>query len=236
MRAAKLGAALWVGCLQFFAAEAITAFGWRGVYSFRQNYISDLGAVNCEAVGDCSPWHGLMNGSFALQAALILVGAALTRPLFPRGRLTAIALALVAASSFGVFVVGLAPEDVSPSWHYLGAAENLLFCNAGAALMGAALLSRAPRVGAAGLIAGGGGLAGLACFAAGSYFGLGAGGMERVAAYPFVFWIAAMGGWLYSARRSPDPRGPIPGMAARGRTSPPRARGSISLIPPRENS
>ncbi len=203
MRAAKWGAALWIGCLQYFVAEAICVLGWPGDYSFGRNYISDLGAVKCEMGAVCSPWHPLMNASFALQGALILVGAGLVRPLLPRGRLVTLALGLVAASGVGVFVVGLAPEDVSPGWHYLGALENFLFCNTGAALTGVALFSRFPRVGAASVIAGGVGLAGLACLAIGSYFGLGVGGMERVTAYPFVLWIAAMGAW--SAPR-PDAR------------------------------
>jgi hypothetical protein len=39
-------------------------------------------------------------------------------------------------------------------------------------------------------------LGGLAGLAVGHDFGLGAGGVERVAAYPFPLWIAGMGAWL----------------------------------------
>jgi len=205
MRSTTLGAILWLCCLQYFAAEAIAVAGWRGTYRFSRNFISDLGAAQCDLGAVCSPWHPLMNASFALQGALILAGALLVRPLLPRGRLGRLGLFLVGASGLGVFVVGLAPEDVSPSWHYLGAVENFLFCNAGAALLGAALFSRARIMGSISVAAGLTGLFGLACLGAGAYFGLGVGGMERVTAYPFPLWIAGMGAWLSKAAPPPAP-------------------------------
>ncbi len=64
--------------------------------------------------------------------------------LFPEGRLWSLALGMIAASGLGVFIVGLAPEDVTPDWHYLGATENFLFGNVGAALLGLALLCERP--------------------------------------------------------------------------------------------
>ena len=198
MAARRRGAWLWVGCLQYFAAEAFVAAGFRGAYSFRLNFISDLGAARCGDGASCSPLHPLMNASFLLQGALIFGGAVLVWPLFPRG-LARLGLGFVAASGLGVAVVGLAPEDVAPGWHYLGAAENLVLSNAGAALVGAALLreKRAPRVvGLLSLGCGLIGLAGLAGLAVGLDFGLGAGVIERIAAYPFPLWLAGMGVWL----------------------------------------
>jgi hypothetical membrane protein len=193
----RWGGALWVGCLQFFVAKAVAAAGFVSSYSFRRNYISDLGALSC-GVG-CSPLHPLMNASFVLQGVLIFAGAAIVWPLFPRGALARLALGLAAASGLGVAIVGLAPEDAMPGWHYLGAAENLLFCNAGAALLGVTLLREgaAPRsVGLLSLAFGLIGLGGLGGLAFGYDFGLGVGGVERVAAYPFPLWIAGMGAWL----------------------------------------
>ena len=198
MKRIKWGGSCWILCLQYFAAEAIAIAGWRGGYSFHDNYISDLGALACVSSG-CSPLHAMMNASFMLQGVLISAGAVLVWPAFPRGWLRALALGLIAASGLGVFVVGLAPEDFAPGWHYLGAAEHFLFCNAGAALLGLALLRRGRSVRgialfslAAGLL----GLAGLVCIATHHSFGLGVGGMERVTAYPFTLWIASMGAWL----------------------------------------
>jgi hypothetical protein len=95
-------------------------------------------------------------------------------------------------------------EDSAPGWHYLGAAENLLFCNAGAALLGVALLREgsARAVGLVSLTFGLIGLTGLGGLAAGHDFGLGVGGVERVAAYPFPLWIAGMGAWLIGTAES----------------------------------
>ncbi len=198
MTSRRRGGWLWVGCLQYFAAEAIAVAGFRGAYSFRRNFISDLGTVRCGDGAGCSPLHPLMNASFLVQGVLIFAGAVVVWPLFPRG-LARLALGLIAASGLGVAVVGLAPEDAAPGWHYLGAAENLLLSNTGAALIGAALLreKQAPR--AAGLLSLGFGLiglAGLAGLAARVDFGLGAGVIERIAAYPFPLWLAGMGLWL----------------------------------------
>lgn len=190
------GACLWMGCLQFFASEAIAAFAWRGAYSYRLNVISDLGAVGPVGSAGSSPLHAGMNASFGLQGALIVGGAVLLRPLFPSTRTARLALGLIAASGFGVLLVGLAPEDAFPRLHYLGAVENLLFCNVGAALLGVALLRDNRAAGVVSLAAGLLGLAGVAALASGAHFGLGPGGVERVAAYPFPLWIAGMGAWI----------------------------------------
>jgi hypothetical membrane protein len=203
MTSRRWGGALWIGCLQFFAAEAVAAARFVGSYAYRRNYISDLGALSCGE--NCSPLHALMNASFVLQGVLIFAGAFVVWPLFPRVALSRLALGLVAASGVGVALVGLAPEDYAPGWHYFGAAENLLFCNAGAALLGVALLREgsAPRVvGFLSLGLGLIGLIGLAGLAGAHDFGLGLGGVERVAAYPFPLWIAGMGAWLLSGGKS----------------------------------
>jgi hypothetical membrane protein len=198
MKRIRTGAVCWILCLQYFAAEAVAIAGWRGPYSFHDNYISDLGAVTC-AGRLCSPLHAMMNVSFVLQGVLISAGAVLVWPALSRGWLESLALGLVAASGLGVFMVGLAPEDFAPGWHYLGAAENFLFSNAGAALLGLALLRQRRsirRIALFSLAAGLLGLAGLVSLAARHYFGLGVGGMERVTAYPFPLWLASMGAWL----------------------------------------
>jgi hypothetical membrane protein len=201
----NVGAILWAFCLQYFAAEAVSIQGWKGPYSLSANYISDLGAVRCGAQAPgltdmtqtlCSPLHALMNASFLLQGLLIVGGAALVWRSFPAGKLWAIALLLIAAAGIGAFVVGLAPEDVSPKVHFLGAVENFLCCNVGMATMGVAMLCWRPAARAMGLIAfaaGALGLLGFGFLATRLYLGLGAGGMERVTAYPFPLWLAGMG-------------------------------------------
>jgi hypothetical membrane protein len=200
MTSRRRGAWLWVCCLQYFAAEAIAAAGFHGEYSFRRNFISDLGALSCGGGAGCSPLHALMNVSFVIQGVLIFAGAVVVWPLFPKG-LARLALGLIAVSGLGVAVVGLAPEDAAPGSHYVGAGENLLLSNAGATLLGVALMreKRSPRKVALlslgfGLL----GLAGLVGLAGGFNLELDAGVIERIAAYPFPLWIAGMGVWLLS--------------------------------------
>ena len=193
----RAGGLAWLCALQFFVAEAFAAAAVPG-YSYFQGYISDLGAD----IG--SPRHGWMNASFVLQAVLILTGLALGRAR-PRAATTALAVCAV-----GVGVVGLAPEDVAPGWHYAGAAANLVGCNLGALLSGLA-----PRAGAAartGIAAGAVGLAACGALGLHAYGGLGVGAVERLAAYPFVLWLAVngasalMGDGYATVRRARDPR------------------------------
>ncbi|HEX3937301.1 MAG TPA: DUF998 domain-containing protein [Xanthobacteraceae bacterium] len=209
MKKAQWGAIFWMLCVQYFAGEAISIAGWRGPYSISENYISDLGAVRCGGAAAglngqtgaiCSPLHAAMNTSFVLQGLLIVAGTLCVWPIFPSGRLWAAALLLTAVSGLGVFVVGLAPEDTMASIHYLGAVENLFCTNATMVVMGVAMLGwrRETRLmGALTLGAGLIGIFGFAFLAVHDYFGLGVGGMERVTAYPFPVWIAAMGALLF---------------------------------------
>jgi hypothetical membrane protein len=205
MKRMIFGSVLWTLCLQYFIAEAIAISGWPGSYSLRENYISDLGAAHCGAsaggpVGAqsviCSPLHLLMNASFLLQGLLIVFGALLVRPSFPKRGLWTAAMRLIGFAGVGVFVVGLAPEDVAPKLHFVGAVANLVCCNAGMAAMGIAMLHWKEPAYAMGLIAlaaGMTGLFGFAFLAVGVYLGLGVGGMERVVAYPFPLWLASVG-------------------------------------------
>jgi hypothetical membrane protein len=205
MSRTKVGATLWIFCLQYFVAEAIAISGWPGAYSLSRNYISDLGALGCGAraggVADaaetvCSPLHALMNASFLLQGLLILCGTALVWSRFPKGAVCTAALLLIGASGLGVFLVGLAPEDAAPGPHFLGAIENFLCCNAGMAAMGVAILTApqpARRLGLVTLAAGVVGLVGIVLLGLRADLGLGVGGMERLVAYPFPLWLAGMG-------------------------------------------
>ncbi|MBI1217273.1 MAG: DUF998 domain-containing protein [Rhodobacteraceae bacterium] len=194
MTADRRGAILWVLCLQYFAAEAVVAQGYRGPYALATNYISDLGATTCAAV--CSPLHPLMNASFLLQGVLIASGALLVRNLFPRGPLATAALACIAASALGVILVGIFPEDSGSSLHYNGAAENFLLSNLGMVLAGLALRPVAPARALYSLASGLIGLAGLMFLAMKADLGLGIGTVERITAYPFPLWLGVTGLWL----------------------------------------
>jgi hypothetical membrane protein len=222
MNKTRVGAYLWILCLQYFVAEGICIFAWTGHYSLRSNYISDLGAIGCGDVATgltrgietvCSPLHAVMNASFLLQGLLIVCGTALVWQVFPKGIFFVVAPLLIGASGVGVFVVGLAPEDTAPGLHFLGAIENFICCNAGMAVMGFAMLRRQDtlrRLGLITLAAGVVGLTAIGFLASGVFLGLGVGGMERLVAYPFPLWLAGMGVLLMHASQNFWPRGPNP--------------------------
>lgn len=175
MTPAKVGACLWLLCLQFFIAEQIARMGWTGHYSMRRDYISDLGAAG-------SSLHRVMNGSFVLQGLLILFGAVLLRRLLPR-----IAVALLAIAGLGVLVVGLVPEDTNARLHLQGAAAHFLGGNLAIILL--AKRSKSWITFAAGSI-------GLLATLALAFHGMGpnTGTVERLAAYPLPL-ILSWSGW-----------------------------------------
>ncbi len=187
-RRARAGAWAWLGCLQFFVAEALSNLGWDGRYSYRTNYISDLGAVLQ------SPRHSLMNSSFLLQGLLIAAGALLLAPREsgrPRQRWAQVSFVL---AGLGVAVVGLCPEDSTPRLHVLGAALHFNLGIAGMLLWGVGCWKAARLEGAIALL--GAGMAALGetlLFNKGAAAMLGAGLVERITAYPLPLVLAATG-------------------------------------------
>ena len=198
----RLAAWLWIGCLQFFLAEAITTQGFVGHYSYRLSYISDLGAVRCTA-GLCSHWHLLMDASFLLQAVLIASGALLLPLRFSPGWLGVIARVLLLLAAFGVYDVAIAPEDVNINKHIFGAGLNFFTAALAMLFWSIALVvagrRRAPSRSRQAWVA----------FTAALVAGigvrllyrpidpvnalLGAGTVERLAAYPLPLWLAWTG-------------------------------------------
>ena len=178
-----------------------------------------------------------MNVSFLLQGVLIFGGAVLVWPLFPRGwrglRSGWSRRPGLASRSSGLRRRtprrrGTISERRRTYSSAMGARRSSAwrYCakSGRRALSGVSLC-------AFGLI----GLAGLAGLAVRDDFGLGAGGIERIAAYPFPLWLAGMGAWLLRAAKrgrdrtaagqataSPGPS--IAGRAARRRCSAPRGR------------
>jgi hypothetical membrane protein len=129
----------WIGCLQFFVLEAISTTGFVGRYSYRTNYISDLGALHCGLV--CSHWHALMNASFFVQG-LCITGGALLLPRRIGGGWTGLAARLfLVIAAYGVILVALSPEDVNIRTHIHGALFNFLGSSVGLLLLGVSFLS-----------------------------------------------------------------------------------------------
>ncbi|MFD0034160.1 DUF998 domain-containing protein [Streptomyces sp. NPDC127172] len=187
--------------LQFFVIHGIAESAWARPYSWARNNISDLGNAHCALQPEpepryiCSPEHGLMNVSFVALGVLLVVGAALTGGvLWRRGRAAAMARLLLAGAGVGFVLAGLAPADVNENQHVLGALLIMAAGNVGLVLVGFALAEHIPthlRWGTS--LLGVTAITAFGLFFSHHYLGLGMGGMERVAAFPLLFWALAVG-------------------------------------------
>ena len=193
----RAAACFWIGCLQFFILEALSTLGFVGTYSYRTNYISDLGAVHCGQV--CSHWHALMNASFLLQGMCITGGALLLPRRVAGDTPGLLARAFLLIAAYGVILVGLTPEDTNHRIHIHGALFNFVGSSAGLLLLGVSLLRfGAPfkRLAAITLTAGAVSLLGDLFFVFPSAHlnaVVGAGLLERIAAYPLPLCLPWIG-------------------------------------------
>ncbi|MGD0250160.1 MAG: DUF998 domain-containing protein [Thermoplasmata archaeon] len=205
-RSVHHGATLWiVGVLQFLVAMIVTQFGWSNPsYSLSQNYISDLGAVDCGEFARrniCSPWHVVFNGSIILMGVLLILGILLLPSAFPNRRSRALGLGLLALAGLGAIGVGTFPEDVNLTAHTISAL--LAFAGGGFALivLGVAMFrdTRWDGYRAYSLLSGLVTLVALALFSShswqwgGLWADLGAGGIERLIVAPVLLWALLAG-------------------------------------------
>ncbi|MEV4926557.1 DUF998 domain-containing protein [Streptomyces roseoverticillatus] len=198
---ARIGYWAWIaGVVQFFVIHGIVESAWARPYSWARNNISDLGNAHCAVQQEpelryvCSPEHGLMNVSFIVLGTLLVVGAALTGPLWRRGVTAVVARVLLAGAGLGFALAGLAPADVHENQHILGALLIMGTGNIGLVLAGAGLSNDVPRplrwaTSLLGITA----ITAFGLFLSRHYLGLGMGGMERVAALPVLLWTLAAG-------------------------------------------
>jgi hypothetical membrane protein len=139
-----------------------------------------------------------MNASFILAGVLTLVGAVLLRPLWPHRRLIAVALVLWIVVGLGKVLVGIYPENINIQAHLL-AALNIPIESIAILLSSIAILDTDRGLALVGLVLGIVGLLGSVLSTAGQvvgpsvYFGLGVGGIERLADYPGNVWTVLIG-------------------------------------------
>jgi hypothetical membrane protein len=181
----RWGALAWLLTLQFFVVEAIAQLRFVGSYSRADDTISALGASDSAA-------HQLMNASFVAQAALIMAGAVLLRPVLLR---TAgqVAPVLLVASAIGVLLVGVFPSDGNALVHAIGAVAHLVGGNLGLIALAYAVRPRSELLGTALAALGLVGTAATVFFLTGVTEYLGEGGTERVAAYVIPIGLAVAG-------------------------------------------
>jgi hypothetical membrane protein len=180
---------------------------WRTPYSMLTNSISDLGntacgtwppaSVNLARLGlsagyVCSPLHSVMNVSFIVAGVLILLGLYLTRSVWPRRRLTAWGMALLAMAGVGKIIVGLVPENTVILLHFLGAL-GIPCAVTGILLLGLATWNTRRGVAVASLALASIGLLGpvITKVATGGFHDIGL--AERLMEYPIFAWMALMG-------------------------------------------
>ena len=200
----RLGAWAWVlGSVQSFALQLIVGAAWPEPYSWAANNISDLGNVGCGAWDGrhvCSPLHAWMNASFVAQGLLLVVGLALTGPLWRGGSSGWAWRALVLLAGAAWVVVGLAPADVNLGPHllaalvvfFLGNASLLLAANPGRGSGMHAIRPYSLTLGVVGLVS-------AVLFLGGQDLGLGLGTLERLAVFPLQVWALLVG--IYILRR-----------------------------------
>lgn len=194
-----LGALLYLLAAEYFILELVAAAAWsEPAYSWTGNYISDLGVTSCSP-SVCSPQHALMNTGLVILGGVISLGSWLLRDRLFQGWIGRSALALMLLSGLGDVLVGTFPGSVevaaegSNSMHVLGAALAIVGGNAGILLCGLALDRRHRWLAGYCVISGAVGLGALALFVLGVDLGLGAGGIERLAADPVVIWMIVVG-------------------------------------------
>lgn len=179
------GLLLVIAGVQFLLAMLV-AEGMRPGYSISADAISDLG-VGSTAL--------LFNTSVAVLGILILLFVYLYHTVHRKLWITIPYL----VAGIGPIGVGLFPETMGTP-HAIFAFISFFFGSI--VLILVAMVVRAPFRYVS-VVLGVLGLAALALFASGTFLGIGLGGMERMIAYPVIFWGIAFGGYLMSSAGTP---------------------------------
>ncbi len=198
------GVLLTLGVL-YFVAEFASASLWSGgVYSFRENFVSDLGVTVCRDIAGsfvCSPGNAIMNTGFIVQGVVIGIGGVLaSHLLLSHRRVRFVVMALLVLSAVGTILVGLfhgsfgLPSTGLNRIHRLGALLAIVAGNAGILVFAGAAMKHGPRRWASfGILAGTVGLASLLLFRTPVENILGSGTVERLAVNPIILWTIATG-------------------------------------------
>jgi hypothetical membrane protein len=195
-----IGPTFYIVCVQYFVTQIIVALNWATTYSLTKNTISDLGNTACGQYSGryvCSPLHDWMNASFVVLGLTMISGSVLIYQEFRENSGSKLGFTFMALAGFGTVLVGLFPENVSATFHALGALLPFLLGNVALLIFGVFLeIPKAFRIYTvlSGIIT----IAALALFVTKNYGFLGQGGMERVASYPQTLWLIIFG--IYMSR------------------------------------
>jgi hypothetical membrane protein len=181
------GALIFLASTQFLLGMLLAESLYPG-YSVSLNYISDLGATCRTTCAFVQPSSLMFDSSVFLLGALLVIGAYL----FRLGSGSVLSPLLLGVTGLGAMGVGVFPETAG----MLHPVVSLVaFMGGGLAALSTFKHSKpvlcyfAAILSAMTLVA-------LVLFATGIYLGLGAGGMERMIAFPIIIWGIAFGGYL----------------------------------------
>lgn len=166
---------LWV---QLPLVEYLVSGSWRGQYSYRTNYISQLGVQQCSE-GTCNSSYWLLNVSLVLVG----LGVAIFVQTLWRSPHTRAAAVLFALAAVGVIVAGACPENVIRSVHNGGAQAFFFFAPAGVLVMAVHSWYRVGAIRYPMTIVSAIGIASLLVYLQGEQPWIGPGVLERILAY-----------------------------------------------------
>jgi hypothetical membrane protein len=191
-----VGSVVWILAGQYFAGQIVAASVFRGGYSWRDNVISDLGNTGCGEYYQrfvCSPDSGVMNASFILLGIIMALGSLLIYQEFRESRASLAGFSLLALGGLGSILVGIFPENTISQLHAIGAVLALGVANLSLIILALALRRVRASLRLYTLATGIVSLAAFFLYIFGIYFGLGQGGMERLASYPQTLWLILFG-------------------------------------------
>ncbi len=181
------GVLLFIGVVQFILGMLIAEFLYLA-YNVSMNYISDLGATCRSTCVVNQPSASIFNTSVFLFGVLALVSSYFIWREF-HNRLISL---LIGLSGVGIVGVGLFPETagtIHPVVSFIAFFFGGLSAIATYKLVKTPFAYLSVLMGMICLIA-------LVLFASKIFLGLGPGGMERMIAYPLLFWVMGFGGNL----------------------------------------
>jgi hypothetical membrane protein len=202
------GGVSWILTSLYFVGQIVAQAAWTTPYSLIDNRLSDLGNTSCgRTLANtyiCSPLHAVMTATFVVTGVLILVGLFLSRTVWPRRRLTTWGLVLLGVAGAGTILIGLSPENVNVPLHLVGAL-NIPAGNVAMILLGLAIWRDQPGMAKFSVVAG---VVGLLGMLAGPFLLIltdhGGGLAERLALYPLILWLIALGGKKLLADRKSE--------------------------------
>ena len=199
-----VGAFVYVSSILYFFAQVFVGWIWTSPqYSLWTNTISDLGNTHCGAYRGsqvCSHRHGWMNLAFVFVGLVMVVGSSLLYHEFERRSWDTwrfVGFAVMAIGGVGAILVGAFPENENGTGHVIGASLAIGGGNIALLILAIALRGDIPeRLRRFMLWWAPISLVASFMFVFKRHFGLGSGGLERIAAYPETIWLISLGAWL----------------------------------------